>query len=85
MLLLLTGWLMIKWKVLLRLEVINSFEKVTGVKLNYKIVDRREGDITKVWANPDFSNEVLGWKAEKGIDEMNLSAWKWELACKENA
>ncbi len=66
------------------LEVINSFEKVTGVKLNYKIVDRREGDITKVWANPDFSNEELGWKAEKGIDEMNSSAWKWELACKEN-
>jgi len=67
------------------LEVINSFEKVTGVKLNYKIVDRREGDITKVWANPDFSNEELGWKAEKGIDEMNMSAWKWELACKENS
>ncbi len=66
------------------LEVINSFEKVTGVKLNYKIVDRREGDITKVWANPDFSNNELGWKAEKGIDEMTGSAWKWELACREN-
>ena len=66
------------------LEVINSFEKVTGVKLNYKIVDRREGDITQVWANPDFSNEELGWKAEKGIDEMNMSAWKWELACKDD-
>lgn len=62
------------------LDVINSFEKVSGQKLNYKIVDRREGDITQVWANPDYSNDELGWKAEKGIDEMTLSAWKWELA-----
>lgn len=62
------------------LEVINSFEKVTGLKLNYKIVDHREGDITEVWANPDYSNKELGWKAEKGIDEMTLSAWKWEQA-----
>ncbi len=62
------------------LEVINSFEKVTGEKLNYKIVDRREGDVTQVWADPAFSNEELGWKAEKSLDEMTLSAWKWELA-----
>lgn len=62
------------------LEVINSFEKVTGQKLNYKIVDRRPGDVTEVWADTKFANEELGWKAEKGIDEMNLSAWKWELA-----
>ncbi len=62
------------------LEVIRSFEKVTGLKLNYEIVDRREGDITQVWANPDYSNKELGWKAEKGIDEMTLSAWKWEQA-----
>jgi UDP-glucose 4-epimerase len=62
------------------LEVINSFEKVTGMKLNYVIVDRRPGDVTEVWADTKFANEELGWKAEKGIDEMNLSAWKWELA-----
>jgi len=62
------------------LEVIKSFEKVSGEKLNYKIVDRRPGDIEKVWANPDFSNKELGWKAERGLDEMTLSAWKWELA-----
>jgi len=60
------------------LEVIKSFEKVSGLKLNYKIVDRREGDIEKVWANPDFSNKELGWKAEQGLDEMMTSAWKWE-------
>jgi UDP-glucose 4-epimerase len=62
------------------LEVIKSFEKVSGVKLNYKIVDRRPGDVTEVWADTGFANRELGWKAEKGIDEMNASAWKWELA-----
>ncbi len=66
------------------LEVIKSFEKVAGIKLNYSIVDRREGDITQVWANPDYSNKELGWKAEKGIDEMTLSAWKWEKALRES-
>jgi len=64
------------------LEVINSFEKVTGEKLNYKIVDRRPGDITEVWADTAFANKELGWKAEKGIDEMTLSAWNWELSLK---
>jgi UDP-glucose 4-epimerase len=62
------------------LETIKAFEKVTGVKLNYKIVGRREGDIEKVWADPSFSNIELGWKAEKKLDEMMLSAWKWEKA-----
>ena len=62
------------------LEVIKSFEKVTGVKLNYEIVGRRAGDIVKVWADPRFSNEELGWKAEKDIDAMTSDAWKWEVA-----
>ena len=44
------------------LELINTFEKATGVKLNYQIVGRRAGDIEKVWANPDFANKELGWK-----------------------
>jgi len=65
------------------LETIKAFEKVSGVKLNYKIVGRREGDIEKVWADPSFSNEELGWKAEKELDEMMLSAWKWEKALEE--
>lgn len=60
------------------MEVINSFEKTTGEKLNYKIVGRRTGDIVKVWADTNFANIELGWKAEKSIDEMTLSAWKWE-------
>ncbi|MBK7212280.1 MAG: UDP-glucose 4-epimerase GalE [Bacteroidales bacterium] len=61
------------------LEVINSFEKTSGQKLNYKIVDRRSGDVEKVWADTTFANQELGWKALKGLDEMTLSAWKWEL------
>lgn len=60
------------------LEVIKAFEKVSGEKLNYKIVPRRAGDVEKVWANTQFANDELGWKAEKGIDEMMLSAWNWE-------
>ncbi len=65
------------------LEVINTFEKVSGIKLNYKIVDRRAGDIEKVWANTQFANEELGWNAKRGLDVMMLSAWKWEMALKE--
>ncbi len=59
-------------------EVIKSFEKVSKLKLNYKVVDRRLGDIEQIWADTKFANEELGWKAEKNIDEMTLSAWKWE-------
>lgn len=62
------------------LEVIKSFEKMSGVKLNYEIVGRRAGDIEKVWADPTYSNDELGWKAERSLDEMTLSAWRWEQA-----
>lgn len=60
------------------LEIIETFEKVTGVKLNYEIVERREGDIEQVWANTKVANEVLGWKAEKSLEETLSSAWNWE-------
>ncbi len=60
------------------LDAINSFEKVSGQKLNYKFVDRRPGDIEKVWADTRKANNELGWKAERGLDEMMLSSWKWE-------
>ena len=60
------------------LEVITGFEKATGLKLNYKIVDRRTGDIEKIWADTTYANEELGWKAEKSIEETLLSAWNWE-------
>lgn len=65
------------------LEVIHSFERVSGEKLNYKIVDRRIGDIEKVFADNKFAMSELGWKAQKSLDEMMGSAWKWELALKE--
>ncbi len=60
------------------LEVINAFEKVSGQKLPYKIVDRREGDITSAYANTDKANDVLGWKAKSTLEEAMASAWKWE-------
>ena len=61
------------------LEVIKSFEKISNIKLPYKIVDRRPGDVDKIWADNRLANEVLGWKANKDLDEMMLSAWNWEL------
>lgn len=60
------------------LEIIRTFESVTGVNLNYEIVGRREGDIEQVWANPDHANRVLGWKAESSVEETLISAWKWQ-------
>ncbi|MFZ4545791.1 MAG: UDP-glucose 4-epimerase GalE [Bacteroidales bacterium] len=62
------------------MDVINAFEKVSGEKLNYKIVPRRPGDVEMVWADTRFANEELGWKAEKNVDEMMLAAWNWEKA-----
>jgi len=60
------------------LEVIHAFEKVSGQKLPYKIVDRREGDITSAYANTDKANNVLGWTAKSTLEEAMASAWKWE-------
>jgi UDP-glucose 4-epimerase len=66
-------------------QVIQSFEKVSGKKLNHKFVDRRPGDVEKVWADTSLANKELGWKAEKDLDEMMLSAWKWEQALARNS
>ncbi len=60
------------------LEVIESFERVSGKKLSYKIVDRREGDITAAYADTNKANSVLNWKAEHSLDEALKSAWEWE-------
>ncbi|HLF52125.1 UDP-glucose 4-epimerase GalE [Flavobacterium sp.] len=60
------------------LEVIHTFEKVSGQKLPYKIVDRREGDITSAYANTDKANTILGWSAQSTLEESLASAWKWE-------
>lgn len=60
------------------LEVVNSFEKTTGEKLNYKIVDRRPGDVISVYADTKKANDVLGWKAKETMEDALASAWKWE-------
>ena len=67
------------------LELVNTFEKVNGLKLNYKFVGRREGDITAIWADPTLANNELGWKAERTVDQTLAAAWAWEkhLAGKE--
>lgn len=60
------------------LEVIQAFEKVSGQKLNYQIVGRREGDITSAYANTDKANSILGWKTQLSLENALASAWKWE-------
>ena len=60
------------------LEVISAFEKVSGEKLNYQIVGRREGDVIEAFANTDKANNVLGWKAQSTLEDALASAWKWE-------
>lgn len=69
------------------LEIIDIFEKVTNVKVPFKIVGRREGDTEKVWADPTIANDVLGWKAMETVEETLRSAWAWEqnLAQRTNA
>ena len=65
------------------LELINAFEKATGVKLNYKIAPRRVGDIVKVWADPSYANNELGWKAQGTLEETLRSAWDWQVHLRE--
>lgn len=60
------------------LEVIQTFERVTGKKVNYKLVDKRPGDVTAAYADTNFANTELGWKTELSLDEALLSAWKWQ-------
>lgn len=60
------------------LELINSFERATGVKVPYEIGKRRAGDIEKIWAEPTKANTVLGWKAETDIDTTMANAWRWQ-------
>ncbi len=66
------------------LEVVHAFEKVTGQKINYKIVNRRPGDVTSVYADTKKANSELHWKAELTLEEALLSAWKWEQKIRNN-
>lgn len=65
------------------LELINTFEEATGVKVPHKIVGRRSGDIEKVWANPTHANEVLGWEATSTLADTMRSAWAWQCRLRE--
>ncbi len=67
------------------LEIIETFEQVTGVKVPYRLVGRREGDIEKVWADPSYANNELGWVATETVEETLRSAWAWELNLAERA
>jgi UDP-glucose 4-epimerase len=62
------------------LEAIKSFERVSGIKLKYKITGRRAGDIEKIWADPSFANRELGWKTLSSLDDAMKTAWEWEKA-----
>ncbi|GAA4894178.1 UDP-glucose 4-epimerase GalE [Flaviramulus aquimarinus] len=66
------------------LEVVKSFEKVSGQKLNYKIVGRRAGDIISAYADTNKANSELGWKTELSLDDAMRSAWKWEQKVRGN-
>lgn len=60
------------------LELINSFERVNGVKLNWKMAPRRAGDVVAIWADPSLAEAKLGWKATRSIDQTLSAAWAWE-------
>ena len=60
------------------MELVNAFEKVNGVKLNYKFVPRRTGDVVAIWADPTLAQKEMGWKATRTIEETLKSAWAWE-------
>lgn len=60
------------------MEMIKTFEKVSGVKLNYQIADRRVGDVASIYADTTLANNELGWKAEKELEDMVLASWRWE-------
>ena len=64
-------------------QVVDAFERATGVKLNWAYAPRRAGDIEQVWANPEKANKVLGWKAETPLEDIMKSAWKWQLKLRE--
>ena len=61
------------------LELINSFERVNGVKLNWKMAPRRAGDVVAIWADPSLAEAKLGWKATRSIDQTLSAAWAWEM------
>ena len=66
------------------LEIVEGFERATGVKLPWEYAPRREGDIEAIWGNVDKANKVLGWSADTPLDDILSSAWKWQLKLRED-
>jgi UDP-glucose 4-epimerase len=64
------------------LEAINAFEKVAGIKLDYVIGPRRPGDVVAIYANNDYAKKELGWQPKYSLDDMMITAWKWEQKIK---
>jgi UDP-glucose 4-epimerase len=64
------------------LEVVEAFKKVTGVELNYRIGERREGDVEQVYAAVDKVREMLGWEAELTMEQALEDAWRWQQTLK---
>jgi UDP-glucose 4-epimerase len=60
------------------LEVVKAFEEASGKSIPYEIVDRRPGDVAITYADPSKANRELGWKAERGIQEMCADVWRWQ-------
>lgn len=60
------------------LDVVKAFEKASGKKVPYKLIDRRAGDIAKCYANPSFAKEVLGWEATRDLEQMCIDSWRWQ-------
>jgi UDP-glucose 4-epimerase len=67
------------------MEIIKTFEKATGTKVNYKIYPRRAGDISRVYADTSLANRELGWKADTSLEETLVSAWNWEQQLNEKS
>jgi UDP-glucose 4-epimerase len=65
------------------LELIHTFEQATGMKVPYKVVDRRPGDVEQIWGSVEKANKVLGWKVEKTLSETLAAAWKWQVKLRE--
>jgi UDP-glucose 4-epimerase len=66
-------------------EAIESFERISGLKLNYRVTERRPGDIEKIWADPSLANKELGWKTISTLDEAMQTAWEWEKRIRKNS
>ena len=60
------------------MELVTAFEKVNNLKLNYRFVPRRPGDVVAIWADPTKANRELGWRAERNIEDTLKAAWAWE-------